>query len=281
MGITYILYNPLAGSGTGQASMEKLRGTLSGKTAVPQNVTELTDYAAFLAGVSPDDEIIVCGGDGTLNRFVNDTDGMTVPCDVLYYAAGSGNDFLTDLGRKPGCAPFSVKEYITDLPRITVNGRSSRFLNCVGLGLDGYACAEVARAKAKGKKKSYVAVAIAAFLRDFCPVNATVTVDGEEHRYEKVWLVPTMKGRFFGGGVMAAPNRDRREKNVTVLWMHGVGRLKALLRFPTFLSGKHLKYTKMICCHTAKTVHVKFDRPTDLQIDGEPVENVTEYTVEA
>ncbi len=275
----YVLYNPYAGKKKSDIR-EKLSRHLT--DAEPQfiDMTTLDGYVDFFAATDESDKVIVCGGDGTLNRFANDIDGLTVPCDILYYAAGSGNDFLKDLGRDGGTAPFSIKEYLTDLPVITVNGRTQRFINGVGLGLDGYCCAEVARAKAKGKKTSYVSVAIRAFLKDFSPVNATIIVDGTEYRYEKVWLVPTMKGRFFGGGVMAAPGQDRRDLDVTVLWMHDASRFKALFKFPGFLKGKHVKYKKIVSMYKGRHITVKFDRPTDLQIDGEPFENVSEYTVE-
>lgn len=275
MNNTYILYNPYAGGGKCKNAAEAVPGG-----GILTDMTAVGDYGAFFAGLTPDDKVIVCGGDGTLNRFVNDTDGVDIPCDVLYFAAGSGNDFLNDLDRKVGCEPFSIKEYIQDLPRIIINGKSRRFINGVGLGLDGYCCAEVARAKAKGKRKSYVSVAVMAFLKDFFPATAEITVDGQKFKNEKVWLIPTMKGRFFGGGVMAAPGQDRRKRTVTVLWMHGASRLTALLRFPTFLKGKHVKYKKIIKIVEGTSVNVKFSRPTDLQIDGEPFENVTEYTVE-
>ncbi|MBE6707986.1 MAG: diacylglycerol kinase family protein [Ruminococcaceae bacterium] len=279
MNDVYVLYNPGAGKKKGDIR-EKLKGHLADAEPYFIDMTTLDGYAELFGGTDGSDKVIVCGGDGTLNRFANDIDGLSVPCDILYYAAGSGNDFLKDLDRDGDTAPFSIKEYLTDLPRITVNGRTHRFINGVGLGLDGYCCAEVARAKVKGKKTSYVAVAIRAFLKDFSPVNAKITVDGTEYEYNNVWLVPTMKGRFFGGGVMAAPMQDRRGSEVTVLWMHNARRLTALLRFPSFLKGKHPKYKKMISVHKGRSITVNFDRPTDLQIDGEPFENVSEYTVE-
>ena len=278
MSDVFVLYNPLAGRNKGSLE-DKLRRHLPDCDLFMRDMTAIGSYGEFFASVSPDAKVIVCGGDGTLNRFANGIDGVVVPCDILYYAAGSGNDFLKDLGKPADCAPFSIKEYLTDLPVITVNGESHRFINGVGLGLDGYCCAEVARAKAIGKRKSYVSVAIKGFLKDYHPANAVITVDGERFEYENVWLVPTMKGRFFGGGVMAAPDQDRHDKEVTVLWMHNAKRLTALLRFPSFLKGKHPKYTKMISIHKGTEITVKLSRPTDLQIDGEPIENVTEYTV--
>ena len=63
------------------------------------------------------------------------------------------------------------------------------------------------------------------------------------------------------------------------LVMHNAPRLLALLRFPSFMNGTHPKYKKIIAVHPGTSITVKFDRPTDMQIDGEPIENVTEYTI--
>ena len=279
MGTTYILYNPYAGGGKCRSAAEALASDCADGASLV-DMTAVEDYGAFFGGITADDRVIVCGGDGTVSRFVNDTDGISIPCDVLYYAAGSGNDFLRDMGKKKGCEPFSIKDVIKNLPMIHVNGESRRFINGVGLGLDGYCCAEVARAKARGKSISYVSVALRAFLKEYSPVNATIVIDGETHKFERVWLVPVMKGKYFGGGVEAAPMQDRGDETVTILVMHSVGRLKALFRFPSFLKGKHPKYKKMITVIKGKSIRVTFDKATDLQVDGDPIENVSEYVVE-
>ena len=36
-----------------------------------------------------------------------------------------------------------------------------------------------------------------------------ITVDGIKYTYKKVWLAPTINGRFYGGGMMPAPGQDR------------------------------------------------------------------------
>ena len=58
------------------------------------------------------------------------------------------------------------------------------------------------------------------------PTNATITVDGKKHTYKKVWLAPTMNGRYYGGGMMPAPNQERigKKKKVTLMVMHGTGK---------------------------------------------------------
>jgi diacylglycerol kinase family enzyme len=91
-----------------------------------------------------------------------------------------------------------------------------------------------------------------------------------------------MNGRFYGGGMMAAPGQDRLnpEHTVTTMVMFGKGKLGTLIAFPTIFKGEHVKKTNIVKTYTGKKVNVKFDRPVALQIDGETVLNVTEYTVE-
>jgi len=59
---------------------------------------------------------------------------------------------------------------------------------------------------------------------------------------------------------------------------HGAGRLRALCIFPSIFKGKHIKHKRLVAVHTGNEITVEFDKPTPLQIDGETVLNVKEYT---
>ena len=104
----YILYNPKAGNGNAQSEIETL-SVFCGQSPTALDITKIESYAELLTPLTEEDTVIVCGGDGTLNRFINDTDGLSIACDVLYYALGSGNDFLRDVGRSADEGPFSVR----------------------------------------------------------------------------------------------------------------------------------------------------------------------------
>ena len=226
--------------------------------------------------------MIIAGGDGTLNRFVNDTEGLSIPNDILYYAIGSGNDFLKDLNKEVGCAPFSIKEYLKDLPTVTVKGKTCRFLNNVGFGIDGYCCEVGDKLRQTSDKPiNYAGIAIKGLLFHFKPRNAVITVDGKPYVFKKVWLAPTMNGRYYGGGMMVAPdqNRSNPEGTVSVSLMYGSGKLKTLMVFPSIFKGEHVKHAEMCKVLTGHEITVKFDQPTALQIDGETVLGVTEYAV--
>ncbi|MGN1421932.1 MAG: diacylglycerol/lipid kinase family protein [Oscillospiraceae bacterium] len=279
----YALYNPLAGNKTCEEQSRKLC-ELYKEELTFKSMTDIS-YAEFFAALGSDDKVILCGGDGTLNRFVNDTRGIDIRCDILYYAAGSGNDFLHDLGKEKGEPPFVINQYIKDLPSVTVNGRESLFINAIGFGIDGYCCevGDEMRRKSDGKPVNYTSIAIKGLLYAFKPTDATVIIDGKEKRYKKVWIAPTMHGRFYGGGMNAAPSQRRDDpdgKFSVVIW-HGSNKLKTLMVFPSIFKGEHIKHSECIDIVRADEVTVKFDKPCALQIDGETVLNVTEYSAKS
>ncbi len=275
----YLLFNPHSGCGASEAHAEDYRKTLS-EDAVLCNITEIKSYGDFLSALTPEDEIVFFGGDGTLNRFLNGIDGYTVKNNIYFFPSGSGNDFATDVGKKGTDTPFLLNPYIENLPTVTVKGKSYKFINGVGFGIDGYCCEVGDRLHAEGKTPDYTAIAIKGLLFHYKPTNATVTVDGVEHAFTKVWLAPAMFGGHYGGGMMPTPGQDRNaeEKTLSTLLFHGSGKIHTLMMFPGIFKGEHVKHKKHVTVLRGKTITVKFDAPRALQIDGETILDVTEYT---
>ena len=275
----YVLYNPLAGNGTAEDSINHLPHDPSAEI-VKCDVTKIDCYADFFSKLDAEDVIILCGGDGTLNRFINGTDGLTLPSDVLYFPAGSGNDFLTDVEKTKEESPFSIKEYIKDLPTVTIKDKTYRFINNVGFGIDGYCCEVGDKKKAESTKKvDYTSIAINGLLFHYEPTNATIIIDGVEHKFKKVWLAPTMKGRFYGGGMMVAPTQDRTSGLITASIFHGGTRIKTLAVLPKIYKGRHIEHKEMVDFFPVEEMKVEFDIPTALQIDGDTISGVLSYTV--
>ena len=279
----YILFNPYAGYGDSENKANELKNKFDNASVI--NVTEIGSYSEFLAPLTEEDAVILCGGDGTLNRFANDTYDLDYKCDILFAAAGTGNDFLTDLGKTKDDEPFSVKKYLRDLPTVTINGKTTYFLNGIGYGIDGYCCEEGDKVKASkpGVPVNYTAIAIKGMLGKFKPANAKVTVDGVEYSFKKVWLAPTMHGRYYGGGMNCAPNQDRLAEdkmNTLVVW-HGSSMLPTLIAFPSIFKGEHIKKEKMIKVFKGHEISVEFERPCALQIDGETVLGVKSYSTKS
>ena len=278
----YVLYNPKAGNGRGEETAKKLKELYPNDELFFRNVTEMGNMPGFLDALGSEDRVILCGGDGTLNHFVNDLDGYVPQNEVLFYAAGTGNDFLNSLNKPADSAPFAINEFLSKLPTVTVNDRTYRFINGIGFGIDGYCCEVGDELREKSDKPiNYTGIAIKGLLFHFKPCDATVTVDGKSETFHRVWLAPTMFGRCYGGGMIPTPEQDRSKDTVSTLVYHNCGKLKALIVFPSIFKGEHVKHTDIIKIFSGKEVTVTFSKPTALQIDGETIKNVTTYTVRA
>ena len=126
------------------------------------------------------------------------------------------------------------------MPVVHVKGKSYRFLNGVGYGIDGYCCEEGERLrKTSDKPVNYTSIAIKGLLFHFKPANAKVTVDGKSFNYKKVWLAPTMNGRYYGGGMKVAPEQNRlnNKKEVSLVMLYGSSKLKTLIVFSQLVKG--------------------------------------------
>lgn len=277
-----VLYNPLAGNGKGENAAKKLNELLNGDELTFTDMTKVSDYRALFASMPEDERVIVSGGDGTLNRFINDTEEVAFANPVYYYATGSGNDFLKDIGGNVGDKPVCIDKYLKALPTVDVKGKSYRFINGIGYGIDGYCCEVGDKLRETSDKPiNYAGIAIKGLLFHYHPTSATVIVDGVEHKYKKVWLAPTMNGRYYGGGMIPTPKQDRlnKEHTVSVMVYYGSGKIKSLAVFPSIFKGEHVNHREMVEVLSGKEITVRFDSPAALQVDGETIIGVTEYSV--
>lgn len=269
----YILYNKYAGNGTALEKAQELAGKLDATDSIYDMTT--ADYSTLLT--DKDADIIIFGGDGTLNRFVNDTADLNLENKIFIAPLGTGNDFLKDIEATYEGDPIEITKYLKKLPVCEINGKKSYFINGVGFGIDGYCCEEGDRQKAQGKMDiNYTGIAIKGLLGKFKPRRVTITVDGEVHEYDYAWLAPVMWGRHYGGGMIATPDqeRDNEEGKMSVMLFHGKSKLKTLILFPSIFKGAHLKNKKRTAVFTGKEIIVEFETPCSAQIDGETVLNV-------
>jgi len=263
----YYLNNSLANNGVGPDVPDAV--LLDARTV---------DYEDFFASLSEGDEVVLIGGDGTINYLINHVDVSSVKAPIYFLGNGSGNDFLNDIGEQTG-KEILLTPYLSNLPWAEINGKKYRFINCMGFGLDGYVCEQIdlVRKKKPSKKISYTAAAVKGLIYDFKPCHAWLEIDGTEYEFDDVWLAPAMKGKYFGGGMMAAPDQDRTSHQLTAVICTCRSRLKMLKNLPSIFKGDHVKKSEMIKIFTGNRIRVRYSRPCAVTIDGEPVSDITEY----
>lgn len=275
--MTYILFNPLANGGNGLLGVDEVQAQFP--DAVTRDITAL-DANAFLSGLTAEDRVILCGGDGTIHHLVNDLadpTGLEVP--VYIWKFGTGNDFWRDVPDKKEKEMVLLNDYIQNLPVACVNGENIRFLNNCSFGIDGRVC-EMGEEKKreKGGKVSYAAMALKAIGYDYKCANARVTVDGVTREYKKVWLATAMNGKFFGGGMKLTPGQNRSRDTFCCIVWHKTPRLLALPLFISVFPGLHVRLKGMFDIHYGTEIEVEFDRPCAVNLDGEVISGITRYT---
>lgn len=276
--MTYTLYNSLANNKREPEYVVELR-----KKGKSENIIDVTkiDYKVFFNSINPNDVIYLVGGDGNINYLANAIDIEKFKNEIYLIPSGTGNDFFHGVTEGKEVDKVLLNPYLKDLPTVEVNGIKKKFINGIGFGIDGYCCEVGDKLKEKSTKKiNYTSIAIKGLLFHFKPVRAKVIVDGNTYEHTKVWLTPTMKGRYYGGGMKIAPNQDRNEKGkVSAVVYRAPNKFKALMVFPSIFKGEHIKKTKMVKVYEGHEITVVFNKPTALQIDGETVKNVLTYTV--
>ncbi len=284
--MVYVLYNTTSGSHYGRERIEeKISQTFPGEDIQLTDTLSVEDKQSYVSSICEGDRLVIVGGDGTLNHFINGVEDVEYPFPIYCYAAGTGNDFINDVTGEKSDELVEINKYIRRLPVIEVKGKKYKFINGIGYGIDGWACevGDEQRAKHGGKAPNYTTIALKGLLYKFKTVNAKVTVDGVTSEYKNVWMVPSMNGRYFGGGMMVTPMQDRlnEDRNLSVVVVTCKSRLKLLTVFPKIFKGNHVKHTDIFKAFSGKDVLVMFDRPIALQIDGETVLGVTEYTAKS
>ena len=276
-----LLFNPLADGGNGLAdSLEAEKTLLTYGKQVERIDSTKTDINNLIKELDENDEVAILGGDGTLNYFINHV--INFPKNKIYlYPSGTGNDFLNDI--KDFETPvegglYEINKFLLDLPKIDVKGKTYRFINGIGFGIDGECCVEADRKKAAGEANiDYSKITIGLLLGPFKPRTATVRIDnGAPIVVNKAYLASAMHGRMYGGGMNIAPDQRRNCGHLTCAIIHGKSKLGILMNFPGLFKGKH-KGKKWAFLKQGKSIEVSFDVPCGLQIDGEVVEDVTSY----
>ena len=282
--MVYVFWNKESNNGKAAEAKAELEKVFEGQELNFFDVKEIKNAAEICKDFNNSDKIIIAGGDGTLSRFVNDIYELHLQNEIYFYTCGTGNDFINDIRERCEISNnlIPMNEFIKSLPVVTVNNEKHYFINGIGYGIDGYCCEEGDKLRALSDKPvNYAGIAIKGMLGKFKPCGGSVTVDGVTTRYKKIWLAPTMIGRYFGGGMKITPDQDRlnAEHLVSNCVFHDSGMLKTLMVFPSIFKGEHVSHKDIIEIKTGHEVKVEFDKPCALQIDGETYTNITSYSV--
>ena len=275
----YVLHNPKSNKGLSRlkvaALIKKIKKTHEVKKV---NVIRiLNQEKEFLKELTIDDALVICGGDGTINRFVNGIIGAEIICKVFIYQCGSGNDMSRDF--KKGM--FEVTQVFKNLPKVKINGeKDATFINGIGMGFDAQVCLKKEEYSKKKSKKGYAAIALES-LKDFNPYPLDIEIDGENVHFNNVLLFVVNHGKYFGGGMKIAPKATRFDSKLDLVIVHDLTKFKFLMLFLTIFPGAHILFKKYVYYKQASSFKINHIDVDFAQLDGEITTDIKTLEIKA
>lgn len=253
-----LILNPRAGGGTARRRVSAVRLALKEQgiehdlreTRGPQDGARLVREARE-EGV---DCIAVVGGDGTLNEvsqgYLN-ADGT--PCsgpDLALIPSGTGGDFRRTFGiegdatsivrRLSEAEPRPLDLGILELEADSGERRVRAFLNITSFGLGGLTDRIVNESpKWMGGKAAFFLGTLRAMV-SYRNAPVRVLVDGKLHLEGPILNVAIANGRYFGGGMMIAPEADPSDGLFDVVALYDLTRVQGIALAQHIYRGTHI-----------------------------------------
>lgn len=290
-----VILNPIAGGGWLKRQLPKIEAALVrhfGAFALRE--TEQNGDAVRLArefAAEGFDLVIAAGGDGTGSEVADgllsyqEETGKPAPA-LGIVPSGTGIDFARGLGlttdyEKTLARIAAAPERLIDAGRVSFvddEGRlhSRHFLNISSAGLSGATTRAVDRDRKKGRmsaKLLFLWCTVREFLRyDFQTVR--VTVDDSAPIEATVALVAVCNGRFFGGGMMIAPDAALDDGMFEIVVVRAAGKLGLIWDLRLLYGGRHRNH-HAITMQRGKTITIEpvggAGNIALVEVDGEPI----------
>lgn len=200
--------------------------------------------------------IIACGGDGTINEVANGILLSGVDAELGVLPSGTGGDFRRTLGlphtnRDAAAALRDGDTRRIDAGRVTFHDHDGRevsryFLNVSSAGLAATIVKRVKSAKVfdwlpveSMRGRANFAVSTLQEVLDLEPAMVRVKIDdGEEHSLQTIAFC-VANSRYFGGGMMIAPDAKVNDGLLDIVNIGDIGTLKVLLNAWSLYKGTH------------------------------------------
>ena len=281
----FVVLNPHAGSGRGKKDKPEIIKSLnqSGityKLAVsefPKHTIELV-IQAIKNGYR---NLIVAGGDGTLNEAVNGIFSQTVcpPIEITIgmIPVGTGNDWIKTFG-----IPNNYKDAINiigkgepmrqDIGRITFAenalNQTCYFANMAGFGFDAMVAKKTNSLKDKGRKGiSLYLQALGSSFINYQTCKTHIVIDGQEID-ELIFSACIGIGKYNGGGMMQAPGAIPNNGLFQVTIIRKIGLFGILRNLTGLYSGKFVNDPR-VSVHWGSHVSISAKLNMAGEADGE------------
>ena len=288
-----IIINPKAGNGKGKREWNTIEKLLvENKILFSAQFTEQKKHASKLAEefiISGGREIVILGGDGTVNEVVNGIFNQkkvdTKKIFLGLISVGSGNDWGKSLNIPDNIYQAvkvikNKKSVLTDIGKvifydINKNTQLKYFVNVAGVGFDAAVAKKTNIAKEKSKKGNKFSYLLNLFssLLSYRNKKTRIKIDDNIHKYGKFFSISIGIGKYNGGGMKQLPNAIYDDGLLDMTIIGNIGKFDVIRKINDLYDGSFINHKK-ISTYTAKKINIESTPNSLIEIDGESVGSI-------
>ena len=219
-------------------------------------------------------ELIVIGGDGTINEVINNYHGK----EIIYLAYGSGNDLARSIEFKKDIEISRLLESkrFIEYDVGVVNDRKFCSGFDIGFNADIIKRANGSKLKKYLGKYIYLLQGVIGILM-LKKYKAKISWDSGEITTDKLYLLNAMIQPYEGGGIKFAPNATGQDEKLHIMIMENMSLATFVYNYLCLLLKKHNKMRKVKQITTDRLA-IKTNQRY-FQIDGELINNTEQLNV--
>jgi diacylglycerol kinase (ATP) len=288
-----VVLNPVAGAGRASQLWPQFEAEIRCQLGdfTLMNTERPEDAVLFARQLAEQgcDLVIASGGDGTIGETVDGLLKSGLAAEALPRFAilpcGTGSDFARSIGmtgtpREMTARIAAGKVREIDAGRVTFvddEGRAAvrHFINIASFGLSGPTSRAVNRAKRSGKasgKLLFMWHTIRELIR-YRFQDVRISVDGAPAIEARIAVAAAANGRFFGGGMMIAPQAELDDGFLCLVIFRGAAKLRLIKDMRLLYTGSHISHPAVTILRGRKiTVEPAGDpalNTAQLDVDGE------------
>jgi len=278
-----IIVNPKSGKGRGHKFLSVIKDyKIPSSVNLSIYITEYPLHAEEIASKISNnfDRILIAGGDGTLNEFVNGFD-LNSRALLGLLPIGSGNDFSLSLNKRSSDDteylgyflsenPYKLSVDVGSIKLIESNGEiiNRRFINSLGIGFDARVAYLNQTNKILSGTMSYIVAIIRAFLK-FNLIDFILKIDDKSFNRSALFC-SIGNGESVGAGLYLMPGAQIRDGLLDLSIVNLKSRLRLLYLLPRAMKDR-LKGLPELEQMRFKELDIKLQTPYYTHVDGEIV----------
>jgi len=279
--------NPISGTGAKGVLLDIIRNKTTEKNIpfeiLHTNAAAEYDYLKEKIATEKITDVVVCGGDGTVNQIANALLGIPVNIGIIPMGSGNGLAFAAKIPRRINKALETVfagnAEYVDSF---YINKKFSCML--CGLGFDAQVAHDFAKQKKRGLS-TYVKQSTKNFVKAK-HYNFEIILDGKSINSE-AFFISIANSNQFGNNFTIAPQASLHDGLLDIVVVNKMSKLRMIWTILKQIKKGQVRlyedkkyHRNDIHYFQTKTLTIKNPQLAPLHIDGDPAETAAAFEIE-